>query len=1167
MLFSGTLTYKDTVYPVTVVEKGERTRTDIFKSKINLGAPSSGEVEVSVFEDISEGVRDYFGNLDLYFVVERLNRESRLYRFQHDEIETSDDFEEGKIIFTCTQRSERFEYNYKSENQTKVYKYLRTPEATLELTLADPNYILTNKHIQLSYSPVEIRSAEFNRDSIILSRIATVAELREKYDLSWLNNKNYIWVDNLDYLRQYCAELLTFDGIVAIDTETTGLNMYNYPEGSDEGDTIVSIVIAREDRVDEAIYIPLGHLYEDNLPLEETLDIVKPVVEKCSNLTQYGIYDFKVFMKYKMKLRIKNDTLIQAYIIEPNSKKTSKKVARGLKESIMMEFGIKQLSLSDLFPATKEGKVEIRYELLSKELALIYACPDVDLLIQLYKRRQKIFPSVSNFIYNVEIDVMPIVADAEFRGMRTDLNKFQLEKRLCEEVVEDLESLVYELAGYRLNLNSPDQVGNLIYNKLHCEKIVKSKSDQTKGSTGAKALELICNIKRETPSTLFKDDIVQEYIDTDGVLQRRTILKAKDLNMAKYPVVHVLMKYRDYSKLLSSFFNTIDDSNKGGWIFNWINQTGAQTGRIITPFQTFPAFIKGMIVGDSSDHGLIVYDMKQIELRLMFGLAKEVDMIEASSDPDNDIHRVAAGKIHQLDLWQVHKDIRKESKGLNFGIPYSLGDYMLAAHLYGYPVTDDKIEMAKDARRRYYEAMPRVERLFIDAKDWILKNGYIFTRLGRGFYYENILQETHRGKINRMLRQGGNGIIQGFCADVYKWGMVRIQKAIERRGWDKLVETPGEGWHRMVRQAMFVHDENVMPYNKKLINPIQVLAEIRDAAQIKMDGFPPFFIGASVVDNWGEGKEDKYEIPPRLMDIFYDEVQAGMHTEPIPNPREYVLERIHQFKEQSFRDYFDELKDKLRKEGKPVTAENLGKIFRHGVLVHDLVADFKMPNDYHKTLGRTPEHVDHIEYAVVKYCEKYGILESDTISLFEKPQQFSAEELLASLDVIDPKVNVVDLTIPDENDESKHFADSLAEYSNPIDVSDREFFDDADPEYEIDDDQYAALTEGLFDKSDYDARKQEIEGTFTESVLTVSRNKIITFKLVNARAVELINTYVNQQKVENGLYRVYYRRFGELFDTGIDVDRLDDVLIDLILSKTHEELNEMLDSLGNSNIS
>lgn len=1148
-------------------------RVDITKEFVDpFSTPFGDNLIVSYVEDFVENKRYYSGDVDAYYAYERIIREVRLVSFTDEQTTEDETFEDGEVRYKVEYKNDDYIYSFDSLFMEKQNLYYKAKENEISLKLVSNNFSQSNRHQMLSYNPIEIQKADIDKNGILISRIATLQELREKYDLSWMKAKDYRWVNSLSELKQYMLEFYAYfkanpkTAKLAFDTETTGLNVYNLPKESGEKDVLVSIVITW--KKDFALYIPLRHTYEENLDEQAVLKILYPFLKNVPIITQYGVFDLKTLIEFELegenipfRFNLREDLLIENYVIDPNPNRGS----RGLKDQVAKWLNIKQLSLSDLFPRTADGKKqEIQFQLLRKEIALFYACPDVDLLLACHDIVRPQVPEISNGIYNVEIQFMPIAAEAEYYGLKIDMKQFYYEKKLCEELAIFLEHCIYEAAGYKFNINSHDQVSDLLYNKFRCEKIVRSKSNPSKGSTNSKALKHLSKLKKETPDERFKTDLVQYFTNEKGKKDQRIIIEKDKLNSARYPIVLLIMQYRDVMKLLTGFFDSIERSNKGGRLYSWVNQTGAQTGRIISPLQTLPPYIKKMIIPDTSEHGWIVMDFKQVELRLMFGIANETSMIEESQDPDKDIHRIIAAGLYHKKIWQIFKALRGIAKALNFGIPYQLGIPSLAEALYGFAKTEEQkkenIEKAKADRAGYMALMPRVERMFEDTKLLVSKYGKIFTRLGRGYYYPSIFEETDRGKIARMLRQGGNARIQGLGADTFKYGAVELDKAIRAKKWHHLVEVTNEetgeyeGKYPLVRQSFFVHDELGVNYHKKTINPLQVLYLLQKHMEVEIEGFPPLYIGPAVVVNWAEAKKDKFEIPTQLLYKWCEEVEQGMHTEPLENPEKWVLDEVEKYHALRYEEYFKELRTTLSEQGLAFTVDNIKQAFRHDNLVHHVMSiyDDKM---YEKENGHQPEDVQWLEWAVAKYIKVNGIEVEEDGS--EYTESASSEIELTN----NPYANIFEemetgstmFSLGHEEDDEmlRELEEEHDIFSAPVDVVDRFGFVDsyADAEIELSEDYYK-YSENRFDVDEYLTKQEQVKQGFSDNVMTMARVKYIDVSSNTKEAVAQITEYLKEQHRDDGLYGVSFLHGQEIIETPFMVDKIDEALIDLIINKT-----------------
>lgn len=1167
MLYSGKFLHNDIIYTVHSIQTDNGKRVDISLEEIDpFSSPLPTSIAVSYVEDLINSKRYYFGDLDLYYAFERVKREASIYPYLPEETVDDNILEEGSFRYIAKHTSKDSEFHFDSLFFIKQNYYYRVRDEAISLSLKSESFSNIARHIMIEYNMIETRKSGFDEDGLITSRIATLNELREKYDLSWMNNKDYRWMHSFEELREHLNMLhehvkqVGNKALCAFDTETTGLNMYNLPKESGMKDKLVSIVMTW--KVNFAIYIPIRHKYEKNLDEKKVLKMLKAYLKQVPLLTQYGIYDLKTLIEFELdgenipfRANIQEDLLIENYIIDPNPNRSS----RGLKDQVQLRLNIKQLSLSDLFPPTADGsKAEIKFELLGKQLALFYACPDVDLLLECHLIVRPQVPSLSEAIYKVEIDFMPIAAEAEYYGLKIDMKQFHYEKRLCEQLAQYLENVIYQMAGYKFNINSSDQVSDLLYNKLGCEKLVVSKTNPNKGSTSSKALKSLAKVKNDTGEVHAKSPLIQYFKNNKGEEDQRIILEVESLNESKYPIILVLQKYRDVVKLLTGFFNSIEQSNKGGTLYSWVNQTGAQTGRIISPLQTLPPYIKQMIIPDTSEHGWIVMDFKQVELRLMFGISKEHEMIAQAEDPDKDIHRIIAAGIYKIPIWAVFKKIRNLAKGLNFGIPYQLGILNLALTLYGFTNKKEELEKRKaDAtqdRANYFKLMPRVERMFQDTKYLIAKYGMIYTYLGRRYVYPTIFTETDKGKISKMLRQGGNARIQGLGADTFKLGCVRLDRDIRAKEWNRLVEVHNadtglpEGKFPLVRQSFFVHDELGVNYHKKTINPLQVLYLLQKNMEVELDGFPPLYIGPAVVKTWAEAKKDKYEIPTELLYRWCKEVEQGMHTEPLENPEEWVFAEIEKFHEQNYRKYFKELEAELVAEGKEVTEDNIKQIFRHDVLSHHVMSTFD-DKQFEKEQGHLPEDVEWLEWAVVKFIRTYNILganekekKMEEVTMSFNPFASISETLLQG---------EMDFSMEVDSDEDSMMEDLSQEldvFSKPIDVIDNFNFE-ADTSAEDYTSSFYTLNGEELDVDEYVKLQEELKTSMSSKVLTLYRTHYIDVNGATKDAVAKVLTHVKENHLDDGLYDVSISSGQEIIETEFKVDKLDLALIELILKE------------------
>lgn len=446
------------------------------------------------------------------------------------------------------------------------------------------------------------------------------------------------------------------------------------------------------------------------------------------------------------------------------------------------------------------------------------------------------------------------------------------------------------MVGYTFNLNSPPAMSKLLYEDLKCE--VLTKTNQGTPSTGATALKNLSNKTLDVPSTHYKA-ICSDYVGENG--EPNELVSAKKLNNAKYPVLHVILKYKKLIKLHSTFFAGLERDSRGGWIFSSYNQTRAATGRTISNFQQIPGSLKHLIVPWSDDYYMVNLDYKSIELFVMVGVAGQLDVIKQFSDPEADAHRIIGGQILKKPPQEITGPERKNMKVANFGVPFDMGPHSLAQFLFGFPVTKQNVEYAAQLKADYLNSMPLVKRMFNDVRDKAQTTGIVTTKFGRMGVFRNLVKETDPGLIARGRRQAGNLIIQGTAADILKIATNRLYSSIKRNGMD-------------VNITGTIHDELILIVNKKH-HPYDIIKMVKENMELKIKGFPTIFTGISVSHNWGEGHGlDILEMPQYLAMDIVERVKRGEY----PNwegldYRDMVLDEIRAYLLGRFKQYFVDL--------------------------------------------------------------------------------------------------------------------------------------------------------------------------------------------------------------------------------------------------------------------
>ena len=400
-------------------------------------------------------------------------------------------------------------------------------------------------------------------------------------------------------------------------------------------------------------------------------------------------------------------------------------------------------------------------------------------------------------LYNeVELPLVPVLREMEAAGVRIDVPKLKKAEEALTEELNALEQRIYALAGEPFNINSPRQVGELLFDKLQLDtKAKKSKTGQ--------------------------------YSTSEEVL---VALKEK------HEIVGLILDYRELKKLISTYISTLPGYIAAdGKIHTTYNQTVTATGRLSSSnpnLQNLPIrsergrFIREAVIPDEGCLFLSA-DYSQIELRLMAHFSQDEHMLAAFRS-GQDIHAATAAKIYGLPIDQVTKDQRRKAKTANFGIIYGISAFGLAQQL------DCSRSEAKQLIDDYFAAFPRVISYIESQKELARQKGYAETLFGRKRYLPDI--HSHNATVRSFAeRNAVNAPIQGTAADIIKMAMVSIHRRLKEE-------------NLQTQMIMQVHDElnfNVPVTEVDRVREI-VVSEMQNAVHLSI----PLIAECGVGENW-----------------------------------------------------------------------------------------------------------------------------------------------------------------------------------------------------------------------------------------------------------------------------------------------------------------------------
>lgn len=759
----------------------------------------------------------------------------------------------------------------------------------------------------------------------------SLAELRVRYDIEHLYANDFVVALDLETARARLKACVESDSpLIGIDTETTGKEVNRL-----EKDRMVGIILSH--KYGEATYFPFGHKEFDNLSREFLQEELMPAIakEQWRMVAHNKKFERKVFLHEGWDIRIKYDTLPLSCVVNPI-------IAKGvheLKTLMQEETGLKYLELKEIF---KNPKL-IDFTVLPLEIVRLYACPDASSLLRLFPSLWAKLPVESQFITNIEFELADIKADQEYYGLRVDVNKFMKNLDNCDYMIDELLSEFRGVTGIDGNVNSNVVLSDLLYGKLRCPVLVRTKKTG-QPSTGKASIEkLASKISSDRSTTRFTKDIV----DKNGAV----IVAADRLNIAQYPPIMLLQQYRLYNKLRTSFYNRFERTGNGGRIFFWINQNGTASGRQSSPMHQLPSELKEDILSDSPDHDMWDPDYSQIELRGISFLAGETSLIELSKDPENDIHRAIGSLINNCEMWEISDADRSAGKRRNFGVIYEISKWGLAAQQAGAGYTEEDTDKAGKSLDEFFHRFKRVKKYINKNALKVKRDGKIATYWHRYRYFPEVFDPNITSKeLNSVIRKANNLPVQGTAADYMKIAEVNIGRYIRNKGWDVIMPN---GFPR-VRDALSIHDEIIIMADRSIPYE-EIMLMMRECMEIEVKGAPPFFCEPALVDNWKQHTDSSVSMPVKLRDKLIEEYQK---TNVSQLNKENYKQVINNYRDSRLSEYMDDLVERYG----PDTADIAAHV-RHPSLTHELIKRYSAPEELNLS------HIENIHYAVIKYMK------------------------------------------------------------------------------------------------------------------------------------------------------------------------------------------------------
>lgn len=651
-------------------------------------------------------------------------------------------------------------------------------------------------------------------DSMFYSLQEIFANNPEK-NYSWIADQTFIMVTR-DTYKDLCKMLMNHDGEITFDTETTGLAM-NWTSFYGGGDKLVGMVISVERGT--SYYVPLRHTRFDNICDEVDISRVlemyfKPVLELKPLICHNAPFDWRAMHTEHMDINIVGDTLALYKLTLWNDNRNMRLALKSLTKTMT---GRDSLELSD-FVEGDWGKNFGNFAHMSADSTLAYACPDTDnlwLLKAIAEENKYLDLYGARKTYETEVLFSLAIAYQEFYGHCVNVEEIpEINERLDANMLK-YKTEMEEMAKRSFNPNSGAQLAEIMYSVL--------------------AYPVLKETNSGAPAT-----------DKKTLARLEAATNTNDEHI--YPFAALLLRYRESANLKKGILGKIDEiATKEGLMFSEVQQF-LETGRVSVKgpnYQSYDDNVKRSII-PRTDFYMLDFDYSSVEYRILASMAGQQNLVESFYDPDTDYHALQASRMYSIPYELVTKEQRSQSKGINFGIPYGMGNQSLGAHIFG-EVTDTNTRKAGVLRKKYFEGQDKIESYFTNAQSEGLKNKWATTFFSRRRYFDPNKVADHAIK-----RQSGNHGIQGTAADIYKMAMGRL-----------FLEIRKQKWIGKFLLSAFVHDECVIEVHKSL-DPMKIMKVVREMAMLKIPGWCPLYIGVGFGESWYEAKST--EIPILLQE-------------------------------------------------------------------------------------------------------------------------------------------------------------------------------------------------------------------------------------------------------------------------------------------------------------
>ncbi len=634
-----------------------------------------------------------------------------------------------------------------------------------------------------------LNTLEFTR---IIDQLGNVypdfADKKEEYTAA---DRNYSLIKNRAQFDNLIKDLES-NNFWIFDTETTGLK------------TLESEVLGISFSINpnEGRYLPLQNL--EGISKAEIIEKMKEIFANSAIKKGGQNIKFDILMLNGHGIEVNGvefDTMIAHYLLHPGSR------GHNLNDMARDYLNYEMIPIESLIG--KKGKNQRNMAELSPEEVYEYAAEDSDITLQLASILKEELKKENLYLLfrDLEMPMVEVLTAMERNGVKIEVNQMNQMSKKINTRLQDLINEIYDMAGMSFNINSPKQLGAIIYEnlKIHEEIGLKRVPKTSKGS----------------------------FSTAESALEK----------LSSHPFTGKILEYRKLTKLLNTYVDVMPKliNKKTGRIHASFNQTVTATGRLSSSdpnLQNIPIRaemgkeIRKAFIPENENSVILAADYSQIELRIMAELSKDEGLRNAFKE-GKDIHTSTAALIMKIPHEEVTADHRRKAKEVNFGILYGMNEFGLSNRLNITP------QEAKEIITGYFAQFPGVKNYMMQVITFATRKRYVETMMGRRRSIPDI-DASNRNIRENAERIAINTTIQGSAADLIKKAMIDIQKYFIKSGLKS----------KLIIQ---VHDELVFEVPKDELEEMKKIVNDKMVNAVKLDVSVKVDIG--VGPNWLEAHE------------------------------------------------------------------------------------------------------------------------------------------------------------------------------------------------------------------------------------------------------------------------------------------------------------------------